>query len=136
MDGSRHGVGILTQPDGTRLQYPGLSRHFTDSGIEYQYVGRKGSERIHGCSLTENVVQWMSRAVVFDQALSIQDVVRELGGKVVLTVHDEVVAAVPEQHAQAAFDAATAIMRTPPAWCADLPLDASGGISQSYGDAK
>ena len=40
-----------------------------------------------------------------------------------------------ENAVQALEDLLT-LMRTPPEWAPDLPLDGEGGIADSYGDAK
>ena len=56
--------------------------------------------------------------------------------KIVLTVHDEIVAVVPESRGQECLKVMIDIMRTPPAWAEGLPLDAEGDVAYSYGGAK
>ena len=90
------------------------------------------ANRIYGGKLTENVIQALARIVVCDQMLEIDRACQEVGGSVVLTVHDEVVAAVPDAYVEEMFDLAISAMRTPPAWAADLPLDAEGGYAKEY----
>ena len=62
--------------------------------------------------------------------LELDEVVREIGGAVVLTVHDEIVAVVPEIHAEAMFNEALQIMRTPPAWALGLPSMLKAGTQR------
>ena len=49
-----------------------------------------------------------------------------------MQIHDEIIAIGSEQNADATMEQIIGIMRTPPAWCSDLPLDAEGGVSQVY----
>jgi DNA polymerase len=55
---------------------------------------------------------------------------------VVGTVHDEVLLLVEEDSAEQALEDLLILMRTPPEWAPDLPLDGEGGVADSYGDAK
>lgn len=121
----------LLKPNGTRLHYPGLQRE--DGG--YTYIGGKsGRERakIYGGLLTENVVQSLARDIIVEQMLWI----RAEGYRVATTTHDEIVCVVPDDQAERCYSYMISRMRTPPAWCANLPLNASGGIGQSYGSVK
>jgi DNA polymerase len=138
--GEGYGLGPITiehrairLPDGSRIRYPGLA----EGDGEYTYAGR-GRNRLkaYGGLLAENVVQGIARCIVFDQALRIQTMLRQWGGRVVMTVHDEVVCMVPGEYAKAAKPAALLEMRTLPSWCEGLPLAATGGIGQNYGEAK
>jgi hypothetical protein len=120
-------------PDGSRIRYPGLE----EKDGEYTYAGRGTSRlKVYGGLLAENVVQGIARCIVFDQALRIQSIVRPLGGRIVMTVHDEVVAMAPGEHDKAVLAAALEEMHTLPSWCEGLPLAATGGIGQNYGEAK
>lgn len=124
----RHG---LIKPNGLKLRYPGLRRG--KDGFTY-LGGESGRERVHiyGALLAENIVQSLARDVVTEQALS----VRADGVRVASTTHDEILGVVPEADAPLALERMIAAMRTPPAWCADLPLNAEGATASSYGDAK
>jgi len=122
-------------PSGLYLRYPGL-RYNISSANEYyeerQEIVYGKNTKIYGGKLTENVVQALARIVVSDQMLEIDKACQEVGGAVVLTVHDEVVAVVPDHSVEEIFDLSVLAMRTPPAWCADLPLDAEGGYAKEY----
>jgi hypothetical protein len=121
----------LRKPSGMVLRYPGLRRR----GNDYTYLGgASGREvtKVYGGLLTENVVQSLARDVVAEQALW----VRAAGHRVVTTTHDEIVACVPETQAEQVLAEMLGIMRRPPKWCADLPLNASGAVARRYGEAK
>ena len=124
----RHAV---RKPNGLVLRYPGLSVHRG----RYSYTGGKsGKERapIYGGSFTENLVQSLARDIVAEQALK----VRADGHKIGTTTHDEIVALTRKGNGAAVLEQMRAHMRTPPAWCLDLPLNAAGGVGHRYGDAK
>lgn len=141
------GVGIKLKctpegihlPNGTMIRYPNL-RKTTDG---YEYDGRYGPVKIYGGKVVENVVQALARIVVFDQMAKIDQEMRmcdnpQAGSRyrVVLTVHDEVVAVVPKAAGSWAVKLMTEIMSTPPRWCSDLPVSCEADLGQSYGDAK
>ena len=131
------GKNNIRLPNGLALRYPQLRYNISQPNNEYGFHGQietvYGKEtRIYGGKLTENIIQALARIVVTDQMLELDEVVREIGGAVVLTVHDEIVAVVPEIHAEAMFNEALQIMRTPPAWALGLPLDAEGGYAKEY----
>lgn len=125
-------------PDESRIRYPGLRQAVEDDGKKrFTYLGRnKSRPHIYGGLMTENLVQGLARVLVFDQALRIQDKLRALEGRVLLTVHDEVVGMVPSGRAKEALTAALLEMRTLPDWCRTLPVAATGSYGQSYGECK
>ena len=87
---------------------------------------------MYGGLLVENIVQALARVIVADQAL----MAHRAGYKVATTTHDEAVLVVGEAKAEQALADLMGWMKTPPAWCADLPLSAEGGCAVSYGSAK
>lgn len=137
------GVSLHTTPYGIKLpndmliRYPNLRK--SDDG--YLYDSRKGPVKIYGGKVVENVVQALSRIVVFDQMAKIDQEFRrkdtpEKRFKVVLPVHDEIVAVVPEDEQQWALDFMVQVMSTPPKWAADLPVACEGDFAKTYGDCK
>jgi DNA polymerase I-like protein with 3'-5' exonuclease and polymerase domains len=56
--------------------------------------------------------------------------------KVVLTVHDSVVCAVPDSEVTEAKEYMQECMRTIPDWAEGLPLDCEVGVGKSYGDCE
>lgn len=124
----RHAV---RKPNGLVLRYPGLARHRG----QFSYMGGKsGRERvsIYGGAFTENLVQSLARDIVAEQALR----VRADGHRIATTTHDEIVVVTRRGNGAAVLSSMIAHMRTPPAWCSDLPLNAEGGVGTRYGDAK
>ena len=51
---------------------------------------------------------------------------------VVLTVHDEIIAIGSDKDADKTLEKIMVIMKQPPTWCAELPLDAEGAHSKIY----
>ena len=52
--------------------------------------------------------------------------------EVVLTVHDEIIAIGSDKNADKTLQKIMTIMKQPPSWCAELPLDAEGAHSKIY----
>jgi len=115
----------LELPNGMALSYPNLNY---DRG-EFIYSTEKAYIRTHGPRVTENVVQALARLVITDQMLDIQTLPQV---DIVMQVHDEIIAIGSDVDSDATMEQIIDIMRTPPEWCSDLPLDAEGGISQVY----
>ena len=114
-------------PNGAWIDYS----HLTRDGDGYAITTRYGAGRIYGAKLVENVVQALSR-VLLSQAILKLSAAALPGCKIVLTCHDEVVYTAPEEKAQLYLDIGLQIMKTPPAWCPDLPLDAEGSHDIRY----
>ena len=122
------GVGIKLKckdnkiylPNGMFVNYPNLRK----SGNEYLYDARYGANKIYGGKVIENVVQALARIIVFDQMAKIDQAFRKKDTKanrfkVVLTVHDEVVACVPEPAVGKCIEFMEKAMAVPPSWCSD-----------------
>lgn len=95
---------------GTSITYHGVT------------TGRKwGRLETYGGKLVENIVQAIAR----DLLVHAMRIVAETGHQIVMHVHDEIV--IDEAH-DSGFTVtdAYALMATPPAWAAGLPLDADG----------
>ena len=139
------GVGIKLKckdnkiylPNGMFVHYPNLRK----SGNEYLYDARYGANKIYGGKVIENVVQALARIIVFDQMAKIDQQFRKKDSKnnrfkVVLTVHDEVVACVPEVVVGKCVEFMEKSMSVPPSWCSDLPIACEANYGDSYGDCK
>lgn len=126
-------------PNGLRIRFPNLRLYIGDTynsrinGTEFTQWICGDRKKIYGGLVTENIIQSLARIVIFDQMVAIDKAMQEVGGSVVLNVHDEVVAVVPEEHAEAMLEKSINIMRTPPVWAKDLPLDAEGELGTAYG---
>ena len=123
------GEGYILLPNGMTLKYPNLKKSISaDTGWdEWSYQAGDARKKIYGGLLCENIVQALARIVVGTQILTIS---RKL--RVVMTTHDEVATVVKTPAAPKAFDFMLAAFRTPPAWCADIPLNAEGGFAANY----
>ena len=151
----RHAIKL---PNGMLLRYPGLRK--SEDGDGFSYIGEgsgKSRKNASGGSITENIVQALARIIVAEQMLLIRAKFEKDFGCVVSLLpsgiyvatgiskpkhplvtmtHDEVVAAVKDDHAEAALAFALETMKRPPVWAPDLPLNAAGDIGDSYGEAK
>lgn len=139
------GTGVVLKCEGDRIYLPnGMFIHYPNlrkEGKEFLYDGRYGSVKIYGGKVVENVVQALARIVVFNQMAKIDQAFRKKDTpkhrfKVALTVHDEVVAVVPEEAAQKCLDFMVKVMSTPPSWASDLPVACEGDFALTYGDCK
>ena len=115
-------------PNGMRLAYQDLQI----LGSQYKYSFRGKPEFTWGGKITENIVQALSRIVITDGLLRIHAYLQDLGGAVVLTVHDEIVCIAPETDATTVMDKIIELMCIPPSWAPDLPLAAEGGFDKAY----
>jgi DNA polymerase len=130
------------------LQYPYLE--LTLDGryqfFDYKAIVRKkfmgtmtepdGGKLIHGGVLTENVVQALARIVIGEQMLVIARYLHEVGDgfyrRIVTMTHDEIVVCVPKEEAAQTLNYMLQVMRAPPSWATELPLDAEGGYAENY----
>lgn len=121
---------IITLPNGRELHYhkvrltPGK---FCDKIAVYHETEHRW-EYLWGGTITENVVQAMSRDVLIEAGLRLED----RGYHTAHHIHDELVLAVPEEKAQECLNAAVEEMSKTPMWAIGLPLGAEGGISKFY----
>jgi len=130
MFGTKYGPLEVTRnrlilPNKMSLYYPQLKY----IGGEFLYDTSKGKIRTYGPRLAENIIQALARIVITDQILEIQKMPEV---EVVMQVHDEIIAIGSSIDSHATMNKMLNIMRTPPEWCSDLPLDAEGGVSQIY----
>ncbi len=117
-------------PSGFALRYPKLTGKPDEQG-RIQWVYGEDEKKLYGGKLTENIVQAVARCVMTDGMLRIQK-----RYQCVLTVHDEVVALVPESEAEEAKDWVLAQMTMEPKYMPGIPLAADIGHAKRYGEAK
>ena len=114
-----------------RVYYPNGAwsdyTHLRNDGREFYTETREGRAKIYGAKLVENVVQALARTLMAEWMLAISK-----RYKIVTTTHDEVVYLAPEPEADQALKFGLSIMKSPPAWCSGLPLDAEGGYAANY----
>lgn len=121
------GKDYIRLPNGMFLHYPALTVTEND---QIEYYNKYGISYIYGGLATENAVQALARIIVAEQMLDIIDADSDYN--VMTMTHDEIVVICPDEKADICLDDMLRIMRTPPTWAPDLPLDAEGGYAQDY----
>lgn len=121
------GKDYIRLPNGMFLHYPALTVSEND---QIEYYNKYGISYIYGGLATENAVQALARIIVAEQMLDIIDADPDYN--VMTMTHDEIVVLCPDEKVDACLDDMLRIMRTPPTWAPDLPLDAEGGYAQDY----
>jgi len=138
------GLHCIKRPGGLKLIYPGLKKRFVmreneETGeIEekevFGYLGGRGQiKHVYGGLLLENITQAFCRDIIAEQASLLK---WAHGYEIATTTHDEIVTCVEEKEGDAALKTMVEVMRTTPAWCQGLPLNAEGGFAPRYGDCK
>jgi DNA polymerase len=116
-------------PNGMYLRYNNLR---VDNDGELVYDTKQGKSvvptKIYGGKSVENITQALARIIIAEQMLMIS---RRL--RVVLTVHDSVVALAPEEQAGEARAFVEQCMRTRPKWAPGLPLGCESKVGVCYG---
>lgn len=129
-------------PNGLYLHYPNLKKRQNN----WSYETAEGFSNLFGGKVLENIIQALSRIVVTDQMLWTECHISQYGGTVALQVHDEIVTLLKKFGAVRKEDGnwenaefvellqsqCNEIMRKPPEWCADIPLDSEGGFDYCY----
>lgn len=127
-------LGIL-KPNGLILPYPELTQEFTDKGSEWHYTVRRGRatmrDKVYGSKVFQRITQSLARDIMAEHTTNINKKYWVAG-----LVHDEVICVVPDAEVEDAKAYITKMMRTPPAWAPDLPLDCEVGSGKRYGNAK
>lgn len=124
-----HGTDGILLPNGLYQRYPNLRKVRTDDGEQYVYDARRGSVKIYGGKLVENICQALARCVIGEQMLKIS-----LRYKPVLTVHDAVACIAPKDEVEEAMAYVMECMQWTPDWAKGLPVNCEAGYGQSYGD--
>jgi DNA polymerase len=118
-------------PSGLPMFYHGLAAERGERGYEYTYKTRKGPNRIYGGKVVENVCQAIARCIIGHQMLLIAK-----RYKVVLTVHDSVVACVTDEELDEARAYVEECMSQIPDWAEGLPITCESGTGKSYGECE
>ena len=126
---------FLTTPTGFGLpgqagvQYKDLAR---GSGGRYDYTQGPLRVNTYGPKVYENLCQHAARQVVMWQTARFSTQY-----KVALSVHDEIVAVVPDDKVEVCSAYMLECLSTAPPWCRGrVPLTGEVAQAQSYGDAK
>jgi DNA polymerase bacteriophage-type len=124
----------LKLPNGRKLLYP-QSRSIGDSQRQHivfadnaggRFTDCRNGQGAYGGLWTENVVQAISRDLLAEAMLRIE----VAGYPIVLHLHDELVAEVPEGFGST--DEFSHLMTRRPAWALDLPIAASAWTGKRY----
>lgn len=120
----------ITMPTGDSMMQYRISPTLKGghSALTVRGENKSINKKLWGGVLTENVIQRMARDVLFENIVNIEDA----GIPVLFSVHDELILEIETEDAPEALKFATGVMRTPPEWCPDLPLDVEGGIFSHY----
>ena len=116
-------------PSGLPMFYHGLAAEQGERGPEYTYETRRGPKRIYGGKVVENVCQAIARCIIGHQMLLIAK-----RYKVVLTVHDSVIACVADEELGEAQAYVEECMSQIPDWAEGLPITCESGTGKSYGE--
>jgi hypothetical protein len=121
---------VVTLPNGRELKYHRVRLVADDYGdtIEVYNDIEHHWEHVWGGHLTENVVQAMSRDILAEAMLRVEDEGHRTG----LHVHDEIVPVVLDDKGEAVLKLAITEMARRPAWAPDCPLGAEGQLSKRY----
>lgn len=112
---------FIRLPSGRLQRYP-HARVLMDNSLRYHWGP------LWGGTLTENVISALCRDLIAEAILRLID----NGFWVGLTVHDEIVALLPETNAEAKLKEMAEIMCQLPAWAKGFPLSAEGELSECY----
>ena len=123
----------LTLPNGMALWYNNLRYIDTQKyrGWSFEYAQRP--KTLWGGKMIENIIQSLARIGVTEHMVQAR---RQLGIRPALQAHDELVYVVREDEAEYYGQEILRIMKTPPSFAPDLPVDAEVEWGKSYGDAK
>jgi DNA polymerase I-like protein with 3'-5' exonuclease and polymerase domains len=125
VDGAR-GVRL---PSKLYMQYPDLQKNIVEDKAQWTYAIRGGRDKIYGAKVFQGLTQATARCIIAEHMLQIQKKYR-----IALTVHDAVYLIVPEREGVQAVDFVLSVMRTPPDWMPDIPLDAEAGYGKTLAD--
>lgn len=120
----------IVLPNGMRLLYPNL-RQIKDDNGRSQWVYGPDATKLYPGKITNNIVQGTARIVMTDGMLRVGKRYPIKG-----TVHDELIAVVPDEEVSDAKTWVLAQMTMEPKYMPGIPLDADGGAHRRYGLAK
>jgi DNA polymerase len=98
------------------------------------YYNGKFWTDIYGGKFLENIIQALSRIVIRDHILKARTYLATIGGRIVLTVHDEIVSLIPTGVVEEGARRVGEIMRVCSSFCNDgtLVLDVEYGWDEIY----
>ncbi len=121
----------IVLPNGMSLLYPDLRRVKDKETGDMQWVYGEDETKLYPGKITNNVVQGTARIVMTDGMLRVSKKYPIVG-----TVHDELIAVVPDEEVADAKTWVLAQMTMEPKYLPGIPLAADGGAHRRYGLAK
>lgn len=91
----------------------------------WEHKVRNGWRKTYGARLVENVVQFMARQVISEKIVK---VTHETGLRIPLTVHDDLILAIPDGEL---FDRAVEIVSAPLTWLPECPISCEAKIGEN-----
>lgn len=132
LDGRDSKMFHITLPSGRQLHYeaPEIATNDWGQPVLQHMVYEKYWHHVdaRGSSLVENVVQAMARDLLVNGMFNAEDA----GFEIVLHVHDELVAEVPENSVLSYHDFETCMTTNPKTWGLDIPLKVEGYSGKRY----
>ena len=122
--------GRIKLPNGMCLLYPNLRRTKDEEGV-LQWTYGLDASKIYAGKITNNVTQGVARCVMTDGMLRVAKRYPVKG-----TVHDELIAVVPDAEVEEAKTWVLEQMTMEPRYLPGIPLNADGGAHRRYGLAK
>jgi DNA polymerase len=125
------GMLLIKLPSGRHLVYRRPRIETNHKGYpEFTYMGSLGGNwtrlRAWPGKTAENITQAVARDVMVEAMLQLRDL------PLIATIHDELIAEVPEDAADATLARMLAAMRRALSWAPGLPIDAAGFIVKRY----
>ena len=120
----------IVLPNGMSLMYPRL-RQEKDKEGKTNWVYGEDATKLYAGKITNNIVQGTARIVMTDGMLRVSKKYPIAG-----TVHDDLIAVVPDEEVEHAKTWVLAQMTMEPSYMRGIPLDADGGAHRRYGEAK
>lgn len=138
-EGIKTPLGMIRYPHLRQEEVP--TEGFNTDGsqattLEWVYGEGRRKARIYAGKVTENIVQHLAREVISDHMLKVAKTPLGKMYPPALTVHDELVYVVRDEHAQEMLDLVQSIMRDGCDWWPELVTWSEGDIADTYGDAK
>lgn len=127
----RPGALLARLPSGRHLVYRHPQIQPNEHGYdEITYMGSLGGNwtrlRAWAGRTIENVTQAVARDVMVEAMLQLRDL------PIIATIHDELIAEIPEAAADQVLDQMLTAMRRTPLWAPGLPVDAAGFVVRRY----
>ena len=122
----------IVLPSGMAMRYPDLRQDKDEGGrSQWSYADGKKRVKLYAGKITNNIVQGTARCVMTDGMLRVAKKYPLVG-----TVHDELIAVIPEGDEDYAKTWVLAQMTMEPPYLSGIPLDAGVGVHKRYGMTK